>query len=50
MLERRWADASNAVTVQPLCLPGPFKLGDPEFEPALPSLSLRIKVIPPPAP
>lgn len=44
VLERRWADAKNAVTVQPLGFPGTFKLGNQEFKPDATELSATVEV------
>ncbi len=44
LLERRWADAKNAVTVQPLGFPGNFKLGNQEFKPDMGELSATLEV------
>jgi hypothetical protein len=44
VLERRWADAKNAVTVQPLAFPGNFKLGNQEFKPDMSELSATLEV------
>ena len=44
LLERRWADAKNAVTVQPLAFPGNFKLGNQEFKPDMGELTATLEV------
>jgi hypothetical protein len=44
VVERRWADAKNAVTVQPLAFSGNFKLGNQEFKPDVRELSATLEV------
>lgn len=43
-LQRRWPDAVNAVTVQPLSFPGNFKLGNQEFKPEMKELTASLEV------
>ncbi|MFO0902062.1 MAG: PPC domain-containing protein [Pirellulales bacterium] len=43
-LVRRWPDAKNAVTIQPLSFPGNFKLGNQEFKPDVAELTASLEV------
>jgi hypothetical protein len=43
-LVRRWPDAKNAVTIQPLSFPGNFKLGNQEFKPDVAELTVSLEV------
>ena len=43
-LVRRWPDAKNAVTIQPLSFPGAFKLGNQEFKPEVSELTVSLEV------
>jgi hypothetical protein len=44
LLERRWPDAKNAVTVQPMAFSGNFKLGNQEFKPDMGELTAPLEV------
>lgn len=44
LLHRRWPDAKNGVTVQPLSFPGNFKLGNQEFKPDVNQLVVSLEV------
>ena len=44
VLERRWADAKAAVTVQPLGFAGGFTLGSQEFKPGMNELDVKVDV------
>lgn len=43
-LARRWPDAKNGVTIQPLSFPGNFKLGNQEFKPDSNELTASLEV------